>query len=110
MACAHDTAPPGGYDAEVGQRRVNLGGQKQRIAIARFACPARYPHFDDSTMLSTGDGRPHPSGVEAETQRTTFVVAQRISTVSPTAILVLMMATRRPGRTPNCSPPARSIK
>ena len=76
---------PDGYDTMVGQRGVTLsGGQKQRIAIAR-ALLVR-PHvlvLDDST-----------SAVDVETEvkiqdalgermagRTSFIVAQRISTV-----------------------------
>ncbi len=76
---------PDGYDTELGQRGVNLsGGQKQRVAIARalLTKPAVLV-LDDST--SSVD-------VETETEiqealvslmkdRTSFVVAQRISTV-----------------------------
>jgi ATP-binding cassette subfamily B multidrug efflux pump len=76
---------PEHYDTELGQRGVNLsGGQKQRVAIARAL--VRQPDIlilDDST-----------SAVDVETEakiqaaldkimsgRTSFVVAQRISTV-----------------------------
>jgi ATP-binding cassette subfamily B protein len=76
---------PGGYDCRIEERGVNLsGGQKQRIAIARAVITR--PNiliFDDST-----------SSVDVETEtkiqdalreimhnRTSFVVAQRISTV-----------------------------
>ena len=86
-AQAHDfiTALPGGYDTQVGQRGVNLsGGQKQRIAIARaLLIQPRILILDDST-----------SAVDVETEakietaldelmagRTSFVIAQRISTV-----------------------------
>jgi ATP-binding cassette subfamily B multidrug efflux pump len=86
-AQAHDfiSAFPDGYDTEVGQRGVNLsGGQKQRIAIARaLLVQPRVLILDDST-----------SSVDVETEvkietaleelmdsATTFVVAQRISTV-----------------------------
>jgi len=86
-AQAHDfiTALPDGYDTLLGQRGVNLsGGQKQRLAIARALI--RQPAIlilDDST-----------SAVDVETEseiqaalgdimrdRTSFIVAQRISTV-----------------------------
>ncbi len=85
---------PDGYDTELGQRGVNLsGGQKQRVAIARalLVKPAILI-LDDST-----------SSVDVETEtkiqealeslmkdRTSFVVAQRISTVlNADKILVL---------------------
>ena len=86
-AQAHDfiTALPSGYDTQVGQRGVNLsGGQRQRIAIARaLLVKPRILILDDST-----------SAVDVETEakieealdelmagRTSFVIAQRISTV-----------------------------
>ncbi len=95
-AQAHDfiSEMPEGYDTVLGQRGVNLsGGQKQRIAIARALL--RQPHIlilDDST-----------SAVDVETEariqqaldtimrdRTSFVIAQRISTVlNADKILVL---------------------
>jgi ATP-binding cassette subfamily B protein len=86
-AQAHDfiTALPEGYDTNVAARGVNLsGGQKQRLAIARaLLTQPRILILDDST--SSVD-------VETETEiqtaletlmqnRTSFVVAQRISTV-----------------------------
>jgi ATP-binding cassette subfamily B protein len=84
---AHDfiTEFAEGYDTEVGERGVTLsGGQKQRIAIARaLLLDPRILILDDST-----------SSVDVETEfriqqaldklmvgRTTFVIAQRISTV-----------------------------
>ncbi len=95
-AQAHDFIMefPDGYDTIVGQRGVNLsGGQKQRIAIARaiLVQPAVLI-LDDST-----------SAVDVETEtkiqealedimrdRTSFVIAQRISTVlNADKILVL---------------------
>ncbi|MBU0491560.1 MAG: ABC transporter ATP-binding protein/permease [Chloroflexi bacterium] len=86
-AQAHDfiTAFPNGYDTLVGQRGVNLsGGQKQRLAIARaLLVQPRILILDDST-----------SAVDVETEsriqdaldrlmdgRTSFVIAQRVSTV-----------------------------
>ncbi|MBN1874501.1 MAG: ABC transporter ATP-binding protein [Anaerolineae bacterium] len=86
-AQAHDfiTEFDDGYDTVVGQRGVNLsGGQKQRIAIARaLLIQPAVLILDDST-----------SSVDVETEtkiqealeeimkdRTSFVIAQRISTV-----------------------------
>jgi ATP-binding cassette subfamily B multidrug efflux pump len=84
---AHDfiLSFPDGYDTAVGERGVTLsGGQKQRIAIARaLLVDPRILILDDST-----------SSVDLETElriqralerlrvgRTSFVIAQRISTV-----------------------------
>ena len=96
-AQAHDfiLEQPDSYDTIVGERGVGLsGGQKQRIAIARaLLLDPRILIMDDST-----------SSVDAETEykiqqaleelqkgRTTFVIAQRISTVrSADKILVLV--------------------
>jgi ATP-binding cassette subfamily B protein len=95
-AAAHDfiTAFPQGYDTPVGERGATLsGGQKQRVAIARALLLD--PHIlilDDST-----------SSVDLNTEyeiqkaldtlmkgRTSFVIAQRISTVlNADQILVL---------------------
>ncbi len=95
-AQAHDfiLEQPDGYETIVGERGVGLsGGQKQRIAIARaLLLDPRILIMDDST-----------SSVDAETEykiqqaledlqkgRTTFVIAQRISTVrNADKILVL---------------------
>ncbi|MGC9521981.1 MAG: ABC transporter ATP-binding protein [Anaerolineae bacterium] len=95
-AQAHDFIMgfPDGYDTVLGQRGVNVsGGQKQRIAIARaLLVRPRILILDDST-----------SSVDVETEaliqealedlmhdRTSFVIAQRISTVlNADKILVL---------------------
>jgi len=87
MAQAHEfiMSFPEGYDTIVGQRGVNLsGGQKQRVAIARaLLLKPKILILDDST-----------SAVDVETEAeienaletlmdgtTSFIVAQRISTV-----------------------------
>lgn len=86
-ARAHDfiMAMPKGYDTKIGERGLGLsGGQKQRLAIARaLLTDPRILILDDST-----------SSVDTETEyliqqalqelmknRTTFVIAQRLSTV-----------------------------
>lgn len=86
-AQAHEfiTALPDGYATRVGERGVRLsGGQRQRIAIARALLVApRLLIMDDST--SAIDARTE-TALRATMQqlmhgRTTFVVAQRLSTV-----------------------------
>jgi ATP-binding cassette, subfamily B, multidrug efflux pump len=83
-----------GYDSRVEQRGANLsGGQKQRIAIARaLLLDPQILILDDST-----------SAVDVETEakiqaalravgraRTTFIVAQRISTVLDADLILLL--------------------
>ena len=87
MAQAHDfiVGFPDGYDSVVGQRGVNLsGGQKQRIAIARalLTQPALLI-LDDSTSAVDveTEARIQEALAQARQGRTSFVVAQRISTV-----------------------------
>jgi ATP-binding cassette, subfamily B, multidrug efflux pump len=85
---------PDGYDTRVGERGVRLsGGQRQRIAIARaLLIDPRILIMDDST-----------SSVDTETEaalrtaldtlmagRTTFVVAQRLSTVRRADTILLI--------------------
>ncbi len=88
MAQAHDfiSALPDGYDALVGQRGVNLsGGQKQRLAIARALLirPGDPDPRRQHQRRGCGDRGAHPSGAGHDLRqgRTSFVVAQRISTV-----------------------------
>jgi ATP-binding cassette, subfamily B, multidrug efflux pump len=85
---------PEGYATEIGERGVTLsGGQRQRIAIARALLrDPRILILDDST-----------SAVDAETEyqiqqaldtlmqgRTSFVIAQRISTVRAADMILLL--------------------
>jgi ATP-binding cassette subfamily B multidrug efflux pump len=95
-AQAHDfiTGFPDGYATTIGERGVTLsGGQRQRIAIARAILrDPRVLILDDST-----------SAVDAETEyqiqqalerlmqgRTSFVIAQRISTVRSADLIILL--------------------
>ncbi|MCB0148924.1 MAG: ABC transporter ATP-binding protein [Caldilineaceae bacterium] len=96
LAQAHDfiMTLPGGYDALVGQRGVNLsGGQKQRLAIARaLLTDPSILILDDSTSAVDVATEAHiQAGLAALRRgRTTFMVAQRISTVlTADKILVL---------------------
>jgi len=92
----HDfiTSLPKEYDTEVGERGVTLsGGEKQRVAIARaLLMNPRILILDDST-----------SSVDTETEhliqnalatlmknRTTFVIAQRLSTVKQADKIVIL--------------------
>lgn len=95
VAQAHDFIMnlPQGYDTMVGQRGVNLsGGQKQRIAIARaLLVHPRVLILDDSTSSVDVETESKieaalealREGATANGQQpfTTFIVAQRISTV-----------------------------
>ncbi len=95
-ARAHDfiLAFPKGYDTIVGERGVTLsGGQRQRIAIARaLLMDPRILILDDST-----------SSVDMQTEyliqqalaelmkgRTTFVIAQRLSTVKRADLILVL--------------------
>lgn len=85
---------PQGYDTLVGERGLNLsGGQKQRISIARAL-------LMDPAVLILDDSL---SSVDTETEyliqqaldtliagRTTFVIAQRLSTVKNADIIVVL--------------------
>ena len=100
-------ALPQGYDSIVGQRGVNLsGGQKQRLSIARaLLIDPQVLILDDSTSAvdveteariqealepGTGDRSSGPHNKE----RTSFIVAQRISTVLNASKIVVLDAGR----------------
>jgi ATP-binding cassette subfamily B protein len=76
---------PQGYDTELGQRGVNLsGGQKQRIAIARALLfqPAILILDDSTSAVDVETESKIQDALEQNRERrTSFVIAQRISTV-----------------------------
>lgn len=87
---------PQGYDTIVGQRGANFsGGQKQRLAIARALCvQPKILILDDSTSAVDVETEAKIQAaleqIMARKLSTTFVVAQRISTVlNADKILVL---------------------
>jgi ATP-binding cassette subfamily B protein len=87
---------PNGYDTVVGERGLGLsGGQRQRIAIARvLLVDPRLLILDDST--SAVDTATEAAIREALTpllhdhRRTTFVIAQRISTVRDADLILVL--------------------
>jgi ATP-binding cassette subfamily B multidrug efflux pump len=96
MAQAHEfiAKMKDGYDSRIEQRGANLsGGQKQRIAIARaLLVEPKILILDDSTSAVDVQTETKIQNALKETrsERTTFVVAQRISTVlEADTILVL---------------------
>jgi ATP-binding cassette, subfamily B, multidrug efflux pump len=95
-AVAHDfiTGFPQGYDTPVGERGATLsGGQKQRVAIARaLLLDPRILILDDST--SSVDAVTEYQIQQALTRlmqgRTSFVIAQRISTVRNADMILVL--------------------
>ena len=89
-------ALPEGYDTVVGERGVGLsGGQRQRIAIARaLLIDPRLLILDDST--SAVDAGTEVLIQEAldrlmrDGRRTSFVIAQRISTVRDAGLILVL--------------------
>jgi ATP-binding cassette subfamily B protein len=95
-AQAHDfiTQLPNGYDTVVGERGVTLsGGQRQRMAIARaLLLDPRILILDDSTS-SVDTQTEHLIQKALEKlmdQRTTFVIAQRLSTVKRADLILVL--------------------
>ena len=85
---------PNGYDTEVGERGVTLsGGQRQRMAIARAVLvDPRILILDDATASVDTETEHLIQQALAEVMqgRTTFVIAQRLTTVK-TADQILVM-------------------
>ena len=85
---------PDGYQSRVEQRGSNFsGGQKQRIAIARaLLVDPTILILDDSTSAVDVETETRIQSALAETSRgrTTFVVAQRISTVLDADVILVL--------------------
>jgi ATP-binding cassette subfamily B multidrug efflux pump len=103
-AQAHDfiSQAPKGYDTHVGERGVTLsGGQKQRLAIARALLTApRILILDDATSsVDTETEHLIQQALEALMHnRTTFVIAHRLSTVQRADLILLLERGRIVGR------------
>jgi ATP-binding cassette subfamily B protein len=87
-------ALPDGYDTDIGQRGVKLsGGQKQRLSIARvFLKDPPIIIFDEATSaLDNESERAIRDSLERlSANRTTFVIAHRLSTVRNAQRIVVL--------------------
>lgn len=96
QANAHDfiTALPDGYETDIGQRGVKLsGGQKQRLSIARvFLKNPPIVIFDEATSaLDNESEKAVQDSLEKLTNnRTTLVIAHRLSTVRNAQRIVVL--------------------
>ena len=95
-ACAHDFIEgfPEGYDTDLGQGGVNVsGGQKQRLCIARALLKKpKIIILDDSTSAvdTATDASIRKAFRENLADTTTFIIAQRISSVQDADRIIVM--------------------
>jgi ATP-binding cassette subfamily B protein len=98
MARIHDfvTALPQGYETKVGERGLKLsGGEKQRVAIARTILKGpSILLFDEATSaLDTHTEREIQQSLrEVSRDRTTLVIAHRLSTVVDADEIIVLEA------------------
>lgn len=96
QANAHDfiLALPNGYDTDIGQRGVKLsGGQKQRLSIARvFLKNPPIIIFDEATSALDNESEKavRASLERLSDNRTTLVIAHRLSTVRNASRIVVL--------------------
>ncbi len=92
------TSLPDGYDTRVGERGLKLsGGEKQRVAIARTILKApRILLFDEATSaLDTHTEKEIQAALrEVSRNRTTLVIAHRLSTVVEADEILVLEAGR----------------
>jgi ABC-type multidrug transport system fused ATPase/permease subunit len=89
---------PKGYDTMIGERGITLsGGQRQRIAIARaLAVDPRVLILDDATASVDATTEAHiRTGLRAATRnRTTLIIAHRLSTLALADEIVVLAGGR----------------
>jgi ATP-binding cassette subfamily B protein len=85
---------PGGYDAQVGERGLKLsGGEKQRVAIARTllkAPPILVLDEATSALDVETENRVKAAIDNLRKDRTTFIIAHRLSTVREADLVIFM--------------------